>query len=167
MAGNHAMNCTQSMGSLAGRRGLSRAGRLAVLVTVPTCALISCGDDAADSAPAVAGAPSAPVPAVAAVAPGQVLFEANCASCHGPQGLGDGPVAASLPTPPANIREHFGDHSFEEMARRVTEGIPPTMPPAPIPPEQVRQALSYVWSLIPDSAQSRLRALQELAAEEH
>jgi hypothetical protein len=76
-------------------------------------------------------------------------------------------MAAGLPTQPANIREHFGDHSFEEMARRVTEGIPPTMPPAPIPPDEVRQALSYVWSLIPDSAQARLRALQELAAAEH
>ena len=104
---------------------------------------------------------------VAPVDPGKALYEANCASCHGAEGRGDGPAAVGLPTPPANIQEHFGDHSFEEMARRVTEGIPPTMPPAPIPPEEVRRALSYVWSLIPDSAQARLRALQELAAEEH
>ena len=98
---------------------------------------------------------------------GRDTFLKLCASCHGKSGRGDGPMAAGLPTQPANIREHFGDHSFEEMARRVTEGIPPTMPPAPIPPDEVQQALSYVWSLIPDSAQARLRALQELAAEEH
>ena len=104
---------------------------------------------------------------VATVGPGKALYDANCAGCHGVEGRGDGPMAASLPTPPANIREHFGDHSFEEMARRVTEGIPPTMPPAPIPPEEVRQVLSYVWSLIPESERARLRALQELAAEEH
>mgnify|MGYP002083982417 FL=1 len=128
-------------------------------------AVASCSGEPSRSAPPVPEAPAAP--AVAAVDAGKALFEGNCASCHGAQGLGDGPMASSLPTRPANIREHFGEHSFEEMALRVTEGIPPTMPPAPIPPEQVRQALSYVWSLIPDSAQSRLRALQELAAEEH
>jgi high-affinity iron transporter len=138
---------------------------MVVFVAVAGWAFASCSSEPSQSAPPVREAPAAP--AVAAVDPGQALFEANCAACHGAQGLGDGPMAASLPTQPANIREHFGDHSFDEMARRVTEGIPPTMPPAPIPPEEVRQALSYVWSLIPDSAQARLRALQELAAEEH
>lgn len=124
-----------------------------------------CSGEPPEGAPPASEALAAP--AVAAVDPGKLLFEVNCATCHGAEGRGDGPMASSLPTQPANIREHFGDHSFEEMARRVTEGIPPTMPPAPIPPEEVRQALSYVWSLIPVSEQARLRALQELAAEEH
>ena len=127
--------------------------------------------------PACSGEPSESPPVPAAVAPvaiaaapeapGKVLFETHCASCHGPEGLGDGPVAVTLPVKPANIREHFGDHSFEEMVRRVVEGIPPGMPPAPISADEVAEALSYVWSQIAPSEQARLRALLELAMEEH
>ena len=43
------------------------------------------------------GAPQNPVPADAAsVARGQELFSINCSACHGPQGKGNGPVAAFL-----------------------------------------------------------------------
>jgi len=36
------------------------------------------------------------------VADGEKLFQSNCASCHGPRGTGDGPLAATLnPKPPA------------------------------------------------------------------
>ena len=128
----------------------------------------ACSGEPSESAPpAVAQAPVASTAAVVPEDPGKLLFEANCASCHGPQGLGDGPVAATLPAKPANIREHFGDHSFEEMVRRVVEGIPPGMPPAPISADEVGQALSYVWSQISPAEQARLRALLELAMEEH
>ena len=34
---------------------------------------------------------------------GKVLFEENCLSCHGPDGKGDGPSAADLNTPPADL----------------------------------------------------------------
>lgn len=138
-------------------------GRVRRILALSLVGVAACSSEV-EPAPVESAATAA---VVATVDPGQALYDANCTGCHGVEGRGDGPMAASLPTPPANIREHFGDHSFEEMARRVTEGIPPTMPPAPIPPEEVRQVLSYVWSLIPKSEQARLRALQELAAEEH
>lgn len=35
---------------------------------------------------------------------GRALFLANCSSCHGDQGEGDGPAAAGLSPPPANLR---------------------------------------------------------------
>jgi mono/diheme cytochrome c family protein len=35
---------------------------------------------------------------------GQQLFRRYCASCHGVDASGDGPVAKSLKTPPANLR---------------------------------------------------------------
>ena len=39
-------------------------------------------------------------------AKGKVLFESICSTCHGPDGLGDGPLAATLPadTKPRNLQ---------------------------------------------------------------
>lgn len=34
---------------------------------------------------------------------GKMLYERNCAACHGPTGLGDGPAAPGLNPPPPNI----------------------------------------------------------------
>ena len=34
---------------------------------------------------------------------GQKLYEQNCAACHGPTGLGNGPAGKNLNPPPANI----------------------------------------------------------------
>lgn len=142
-------------------------------------AVTACGGDtaASDSPPAgIAGAaasspaptPRPPVdPRVRELAAGRALYEENCLLCHGLRGEGDGTGAANLEKKPANIREHFGDHSFDEMVARVVAGIPPSMPAAPIHEQEVRLVLSYIWSTIPDSAQARLRALQEQAAEEH
>ncbi len=38
------------------------------------------------------------------VAQGHTLYQANCASCHGTGGEGDGPAASGLSPPPANLR---------------------------------------------------------------
>ena len=35
---------------------------------------------------------------------GAALFRQNCASCHGNNGAGNGPMAAELPVRPANLR---------------------------------------------------------------
>ncbi len=34
---------------------------------------------------------------------GAKVYAANCAACHGPQGLGDGPAGRSLSPPPGNL----------------------------------------------------------------
>lgn len=36
---------------------------------------------------------------------GAEMFRTYCAVCHGPTGLGDGPAAVALKTPPANLAE--------------------------------------------------------------
>ena len=48
---------------------------------------------------------AAPIAASAAgdAAKGKMLFETNCASCHGTSGKGDGPVGAALQPPPRNF----------------------------------------------------------------
>jgi mono/diheme cytochrome c family protein len=124
------------------------------------------GDESQGNAALTADAPPVDRRVIERAA-GRALYEENCQLCHGTTGLGDGPGGATLPVKPANIREHFGDHSFEEMVRRVMEGLPPSMPVAPISEDEVRLVLSYIWSTIPEAEQARLRALQEQAAEEH
>ena len=43
------------------------------------------------------------------------LYERKCAACHGPKGASNGPQAAGLPTPPANL-------SDEKMIRKASDG---------------------------------------------
>ncbi len=150
-------------------------GSVLVLVALTACGGESGAASGGGGTPAAAASTSAPPPPprppvdrrVRELAAGRALYEESCLLCHGLQGLGDGTGAAGLAVKPANIREHFGDHSFEEMVTRVVAGIPPAMPAAPISADEVRLVLSYIWSTIPDTAQARLRALQEQAAEEH
>jgi len=44
-------------------------------------------------------------------AAGKALFEANCASCHGTSGKGDGPVGAALNPPPRDFTQ--GNFKFD------------------------------------------------------
>jgi copper transport protein len=57
------------------------------------------------------------------VAAGATLFAANCASCHGESGRGDGPLAGTLPQPPANFRVHVPFHPDGTLYTWITEGI--------------------------------------------
>jgi len=147
-------------------RSASRRART-VLAAYVTATVAACSG-ASQEQPAARQAEAAAVdPREEALARGRSLFEANCASCHGTGALGDGPAAAALAVKPANILEHLGDHSYEDMVRMVGEGIPPAMPPAAIGSEEVRLVLNYLWTLVPVEERARLRALQEQAAEEH
>lgn len=59
------------------------------------------------------------------VAQGRRIYLEYCASCHGLTGEGDGPVAASLTTPPANLRrlsERFGNPLPEDQVARFIDG---------------------------------------------
>lgn len=70
---------------------VSTAGLAAVLGSILT-------------SPLVAGAPPQDTAAKATEpSRGAVLFRLHCASCHGPGGRGDGPVAEQLATPPPDL----------------------------------------------------------------
>lgn len=65
------------------------------------------------------------------IAQGRVLYEANCLSCHGEQGNGDGPAAASLPAPPANFNGgHTATHPDGDLWYWIKAGIEGTNMPA-------------------------------------
>jgi mono/diheme cytochrome c family protein len=64
------------------------------------------------------------------VARGQPLFATNCVQCHGDMGGGDGPLAASLPAPPANFRVHVPYHPDGVLFTWISNGIRGTGMPA-------------------------------------
>ena len=58
---------------------------------------------------------------------GKQHFERLCTACHGPGGLGDGPVAKGLPKPPANLSEpHTALHTAGDMYWWLKYGIQPS-----------------------------------------
>ena len=78
-----------------------------------------------------AGLVAIPCAIVAAAAPpadqesGRALFVTYCASCHGTGGRGDGPAAAGLRTPPADLTmfaARNGGRFPAERTRRIIDG---------------------------------------------
>jgi mono/diheme cytochrome c family protein len=61
---------------------------------------------------------------------GAELFQANCAGCHGEQGAGDGPQAATLSTPPGDLmdQELMAQKSATELFEVISAGVTPQMP---------------------------------------
>jgi putative copper export protein/mono/diheme cytochrome c family protein len=62
--------------------------------------------------------------AATAIVHGAKLFATDCTACHGSSGHGDGPLAKSLPIPPADLTaEHFWAHSDGELFWYVYHGF--------------------------------------------
>jgi putative copper export protein/mono/diheme cytochrome c family protein len=58
------------------------------------------------------------------IARGEALFGPNCAACHGAGGRGDGPLAKTLPIPPADLTaDHIWEHPDGELFWWLTHGI--------------------------------------------
>ena len=63
--------------------------------------------------------------AAVSVARGAELYGQHCVACHGTGGKGDGPKAARLPKPPANLTEpHTALHTAGDMFWWLTHGLP-------------------------------------------
>jgi putative copper export protein/mono/diheme cytochrome c family protein len=62
--------------------------------------------------------------AAASIVRGSAVFAANCVGCHGVAGRGDGPRAATLAVPPANLTQpHLWEHSDGELFWWLTHGM--------------------------------------------
>src|SRR5215218_8912319 len=87
----------------------------------------------------------------AAVVRGEALFSQNCALCHGAGARGDGPGAASLTRPPANLTAgHALAHSDDDYAYWIKNGIEGTDMPAfgdELEDAKIRDVIAYVRSL--------------------
>ena len=82
--------------------------RLRTTLWIVAAAALACGRSDEPAIAPVAPPAAAPAPATAAAptgppdpARGAELYAANCATCHGPRGDGDGPAAAALNPRPA------------------------------------------------------------------
>jgi mono/diheme cytochrome c family protein len=88
-------------------------------------------------------------------AAGRALFQANCAVCHGPRGLGDGPAAITLTPRPFNLQVHVPQHAPGELFYWISEGVLYT----PMPAWKEKLSETERWEII--------RYLQGLAAGEY
>ena len=69
-------------------------------------------------------------PGPATVERGTALFNTHCTPCHGPAGRGDGPAAAALAAPPADLTaEHVDDHTDGDIFWWLTYGMAGTAMP--------------------------------------
>jgi copper transport protein len=80
------------------------------------------------------------------LAAGEALYSTHCASCHGPEGKGDGPIGVTLNPRPADLRQHAipGVHADAQLFEWITNGFPGSRMPA------FRTALSDTdrWHLV-------------------
>ena len=65
-------------------------------------------------------------PTAESIAAGMALYAADCQSCHGETGAGDGPAAAALDPPPADLITHVPLHPDRVLFGFISEGIPDT-----------------------------------------
>ena len=94
-----------------------------------------------------------PVPATAEnIAAGKQTYLTSCAVCHGPQGKGNGPLAATLNPRPVDLTVHARLHSEGELFYWITNGISGTAMPKwqdQLTDLQRWQAVTYVRTLPP------------------
>ncbi|HEU4642937.1 MAG TPA: FTR1 family protein [Gemmatimonadaceae bacterium] len=86
------------------------------------------------------------------LADGRTVYEANCASCHGARGMGDGPAAKGMsPAPPAiGDARTMTDATPALLYRVLSVGVPGTQMPAwgsRLTAQQRWDVVSYVQSL--------------------
>ncbi len=126
---------------------------IAVLVTL---ALAACGSGSSAEAiatlepvPSEYAGKTSPLDANAAT-DGANVFKVNCESCHGPQGHGDGPVAAALDPAPKNLAELQAIAGDDYLFWRVNTGKEGTSMVAwkgVLTDEQIWQVISFIRTL--------------------
>lgn len=94
---------------------------------------------------------------------GAALFQAQCASCHGAAGGGDGPLAAQLDPPPIAFtdRERARSRSLMALYQVVSQGVTGTsMPSFATLPDEDRWALAFFAGTLSYDSSMRERGEQ-------
>lgn len=83
-------------------------------------------------------------PAVA-LAQGQEIFNDKCASCHGQDGSGNGPVGSVFSPPPANFTSPgFWQGQVKQKITSTIENGHGPMPAVPLSPTQITAVIHYM-----------------------
>jgi mono/diheme cytochrome c family protein len=61
---------------------------------------------------------------------GRALYREYCITCHGERGRGNGPSAAGLDPPPADLVLHVPQHTDGELFYMISRGVPNSAMPA-------------------------------------
>ncbi len=85
-------------------------------------------------------------------ADGEAVFRSQCTVCHGERAKGNGPAAAALNPPPANLTDTarlamFSDDSLFQVITNGRRGMPAFG--AILPSDRIREVLAYVRTLKP------------------
>ena len=88
------------------------------------------------------------------IAAGKEVYQPNCASCHGEDGSGDGPVAQSLDPEPSDLRLSNAESNDGYLFWRIAEGgvgepFQSSMPgwKTILTDEQIWEVITYLRSL--------------------
>jgi mono/diheme cytochrome c family protein len=118
-----------------------------------TCAIAALG--VVVTLPSTETGPRGPVrnpfpPTSASVEAGQRLYAQRCTGCHGRFGRGDGPLAAGLRPPPADLVLHVPLHADGDLFASIHEGITGTaMAPfgGQMTDEEIWHTINYLKTL--------------------
>lgn len=128
------------LGARTNRRGMVRAGWMGGGISIAVlalCVIVPAYPTTYFESPTRYTAPS--------IARGASLYAKHCANCHGPDGYGDGPVAASLAVKPPDLAgEPFFRQREGDVFERLTNGIAGT----PMPGFGDRLSEAERWDLI-------------------
>ena len=86
-------------------------------------------------------------PTADSIAAGQVVYERYCQTCHGVNGRGDGPGAAGLEPPPADLAVHVPLHADADIYRFIANGIEGTSMvglSASLTDQEIWHAINYI-----------------------
>ena len=89
-------------------------------------------------------------PSSESVRAGLALYQTNCLLCHGETGLGDGPSAATMNPPPADLVVHVPLHPDRALFEFVRDGISGTAMPAleaTLSDEEIWHIINYIQTL--------------------
>lgn len=130
---------------------------LLIIVLLGALLLAACGGGAnsssqtaaLDPVPAEYAGKTNPLGADAA-AEGAKVFKANCETCHGPQGHGDGPAGQALDPQPKNLPELAAQAGDDYFFWRISEGKPGTSMVSwkgILTEEQIWQVVAFIRTL--------------------
>jgi mono/diheme cytochrome c family protein len=133
---------------------------LLIAVVIAALILTACGEGNSAEAEPGSEATLEPVPAEFAgqsnplgadsAAEGQTIFETYCATCHGPEGHGDGPAGQSLDPRPKDLAELQAQVGDDYLFWRISDGKAGTAMVAwkdILTEEQIWQVASFIRTL--------------------